>query len=257
MATKKKSVVSGQLSVAESPKPVVGDEDKAAVAYGAAAFNQKHLGAFVLPALDSAELAHIPEYFRPFAVPVDRLIRDPRNAREHDETDLPTTANSLKRFGQQHVIHYEPGTRIIKVGNGRHEAAQTILGWKWIAAVPNNLSTNELRAFALADNRTAEKSRWGEGLAIEMDALEELGVGIDDVGFSDVDLEELEEFGADAGDESNDSGGSGKGGGSGGGSGSGYAQRFAVIVDCRDEDHQGDLLERLRGEGLKVRAQTT
>src|SRR5262245_22414680 len=95
--------------------------------------------------LDS-ELGHIAPHLRPFAVAIDSLKRDPNNARAHDDGDLTTTANSLKRFGQQHLIHFDPKTRIIKVGNGRHEAAAMVLQWKYIAAVPSNLSANELRA---------------------------------------------------------------------------------------------------------------
>jgi len=111
-------------------------------------------------AVPAAELVHITPHFRQFAVPIDSLKRDPENAKLHTDRDLPQTAASLKRFGQQHMVHFDPATRTIKVGSGRHEAGQTILGWKWIAAVPSNLSPAELEAFGLADNLTADNSEY-------------------------------------------------------------------------------------------------
>lgn len=141
-----------------------------------------------------AELEHIAPHLRAFAVRVDSLVRDPNNARLHGEEDLPATAASLQRFGQQHLLQFEPQSRIIKIGNGRHEAAERILGWTWIAAAPSNLSAEELRAFALADNRTAEKSAWDiQALEHELDALQNLGFNdLETLGFGDRDLLEIE-----------------------------------------------------------------
>jgi hypothetical protein len=100
------------------------------------------------------------EAIRPFAVRVDSLKRDPNNTNLHGDGDLPTTANSLRRFGQRPsgLIEFDPETRIIKVGSGRHEAAETILAWKWIAAVPSDLGKSELKAFAIVHNRSGRLS---------------------------------------------------------------------------------------------------
>src|SRR5690606_36143176 len=71
--------------------------------------------------IPAAELEHIAPALRSFAVSIDSLKRDPRNARRHADEDLQSTAASLKRFGQQHLIQFDPQSRVIKVGNGRHE----------------------------------------------------------------------------------------------------------------------------------------
>lgn len=204
-----------------------------------------------------ADLSHIHPEFRAFAVRTDSLKRDPANARVHGEADLPSTMNSLRRFGQQHLLHCDPETRVIKVGNGRHEAAERLAEtdprWKYIAALPSNLPANELRAFALADNRTAEKSKWDpDALRREIDALDELAVPIDDVGFADGDIAELEKQLAAELEEDE-------------------TLRLkprrkkqdqhvavtdnpTVLIICRDDGHQRELLERFKEEGLDCRA---
>lgn len=199
----------------------------------------------------AAELGHIAPALRVFAVRIESLVRDPRNARLHDEGDLPATAASLRRFGQQHLVHFEPQTRVIKVGNGRHEAAETLLGWKWIAAVPSNLTPDELRAFALADNRTAEKSRWDfDALEDELEALEQLGVGgLDELGLSAGDLDEIDRM--LSGPEEEPAGPARDGGG---GTGRALADQWKIVVECESEGQQAAMLERFLGEGLRVRA---
>lgn len=108
-------------------------------------------------------LAHIAPHLRCFAVEARTLKRDSRNARAHTDFDIKSTAASLRRFGQQELIQYEPRTRTIKVGNGRFEAATSAehgLEWEYLAAVPSDLSPVKLKAFALAHNRTGERAGW-------------------------------------------------------------------------------------------------
>jgi ParB-like chromosome segregation protein Spo0J len=201
--------------------------------------------------IPAAELAHIAPALRGFAVAVDSLYRDPNNARAHDEPDLSTTAASLADFGQQHLVHFESSSRIVKVGNGRHEAAEKILKWKWIAAVPSNLDATKLRAFALIDNRTAEKSRWDhDRLADELDALADLDVNLDGLGFADVDMEEIEKSlqNVAAGDDTTD-------GSSRSQKNSGELQeKWKIVVDCEDAEDQVALLNQFKAEGRKCRA---
>jgi hypothetical protein len=35
-----------------------------------------------------------------------------------------------------------------------------------------------------------------------------------------------------------------------------FAEKYEVVIECKDENEQGELLERLYNEGLKVRALT-
>ena len=68
---------------------------------------------------------------------------------------------SLGRFGQRKPIVVR-ADGIVVAGNGTLEAARD-LGWVELAVTEvDGLSEADVRAFALADNRTAELSEWDE-----------------------------------------------------------------------------------------------
>jgi ParB-like chromosome segregation protein Spo0J len=88
------------------------------------------------------------------------LTPDPENARLHDDKNLKAIQGSLKEFGQRKpIVITEAG--VIVAGNGTVEAAKR-LGWTQIEAVrvPGDWTPNQIKAFALADNRTAELASW-------------------------------------------------------------------------------------------------
>lgn len=92
--------------------------------------------------------------------PIADLKYDPNNARKHPEANLKALEESLKRFGQQKpVVITSYG--VIVAGNGTVEAAER-LGWTQIETVqvPDSWSKEQIAAFALADNRTAELAQW-------------------------------------------------------------------------------------------------
>jgi hypothetical protein len=88
------------------------------------------------------------------------LTFDPTNARIHDDQNLQAIQGSLSQFGQRKpvVITHE---NVIVAGNGTVQAA-TLLGWDTVSAVrvPADWSEDQVKAFALADNRTAELADW-------------------------------------------------------------------------------------------------
>jgi len=88
------------------------------------------------------------------------LTFDPTNARIHDDQNLQAIQGSLSQFGQRKpvVITHE---NVIVAGNGTVQAA-TLLGWDTVSAVrvPADWSDDQVKAFALADNRTAELADW-------------------------------------------------------------------------------------------------
>jgi site-specific DNA-methyltransferase (adenine-specific) len=92
---------------------------------------------------------------------IDDLDLDPRNARKHDEKNLKAIADSLKLFGQRKPIVV--WGRTVVAGNGTMAAAQS-LGWTEIsvARVPDDWSSDQVKAYALADNRSAELAVWDE-----------------------------------------------------------------------------------------------
>ena len=109
------------------------------------------------------------------------LTPDPANARQHDEKNLKAIQGSLKNFGQRKPIVLSEGG-VIVAGNGTVEAAKR-LGWLEIQAVrvPGDWTPEQTKAFALADNRTAELATWSpEVLASQLLELEEANFVIED-----------------------------------------------------------------------------
>jgi len=117
-------------------------------------------------------------------VNIDSLRLDPDNARKHSDKNLDAIAGSLKRFGQRKPI-VVTGANIVIAGNGTLEAAKKI-GWSQIvvAYVPADWSFEQARAYALADNRTAELGEWdNDKLAMQLIELDSVGWELNDVGF--------------------------------------------------------------------------
>lgn len=117
-------------------------------------------------------------------VKVSTLKTDPDNARKHSQRNLDAIAGSLARFGQRKPIVVN-GENIVLAGNGTLAAAKQ-LGWDEVvvASVPRGWSWEQQRAYALADNRTAELAEWdSDKLANQLIELDAVGWELDDVGF--------------------------------------------------------------------------
>lgn len=165
---------------------------------------------------------------------VNDLVLDPNNARKHSKKNLEAIAKSLQQFGQRKPIVITQDN-VVVAGNGTLEAAIEI-GWKGIncVRVPADWTEEQIKAFALADNRTAELASWDS--SILLDQLRELDVTGWDVGalgFDNFDLKTKEEI--ETGLQE-------------------YAERYEVVIECEDENEQTALLLRLSQEGLKVKA---
>jgi hypothetical protein len=128
---------------------------------------------------------------------IDDLALDPNNARKHNDENLRVIAESLKAFGQRKPIVVWKKTVI--AGNGTIVAARS-LGWKEIdvALIPDDWDADKVKAFALADNRSAELAEWNkEVLASQLIELEEANFEIEDFGFAKIDQPDEQEL-ADA-----------------------------------------------------------
>jgi len=111
------------------------------------------------------------------------LVLDPRNVRKHDAKNLKAIADSLEQFGQRKPIVV--WGRTVVAGNGTMAAARS-LGWKEIsvARVPDSWSADQVKAYALADNRSAELASWDDKvLASQLLELDEAGFDISTLGF--------------------------------------------------------------------------
>jgi hypothetical protein len=124
------------------------------------------------------------------SVDISTLDADPANVRKHDTRNLEAIRASLKRFGQQKPIVVD-AKGVVVAGNGMLEAAKS-LGWKKVNIVRTGLSGVEAAGYAIADNRTAELAEWDfEALATQLKGLIDDGCDVNDLGWSDHELEPM------------------------------------------------------------------
>lgn len=117
-------------------------------------------------------------------VSIDSLTSDPANARKHDEINIEAIKASLKLFGQRKPL-VVTADNIVLAGNGTLEAAKR-LGWDkvTITRTPADWTYEQCRAFALADNRSAELAVWeDERLKNQLLELDAEGWELVDLGF--------------------------------------------------------------------------
>lgn len=168
-------------------------------------------------------------------VPIASLVNDPTNARKHNDKNLDAIAASLTKFGQRKpiVVHND----VVIAGNGTLAAAKKL---KWetitVSEVPDDWDYATAKAYALADNRSAELAEWDKDvLAESLLELQDIGWSLDDIGFSDrvADEDIIDDVDTSPQD---------------------IGERYEVVISCADENEQSALLLRLSQEGLKVKA---
>jgi ParB-like chromosome segregation protein Spo0J len=169
-------------------------------------------------------------------IAIDDLALDPNNARQHSDKNIGAICESLKQFGQRKPIVVNADDVVI-AGNGTVEAARKI-GLKTldVVRVPADWSEEKIKAYALADNRTAELASWDAEILLSQ--LNELNIAdwdINALGFKEFELNPLKDSDADT--DMKDLG-----------------ERYEVVIECADENEQTALLLRLSQDGLKVRA---
>ena len=100
--------------------------------------------------------------------------------------------------------------------------------------MPDDWDEETIKAYALADNRSAELASWdSETLLSQLRELKVADWNVNDFGFKDFDLKTRDEIDTDMKE---------------------IAERYEVVIECADENDQTALLLRLSQEGLKVRA---
>jgi len=112
--------------------------------------------------------------------------RDPANARKHNDRNIEAIIASLWRFGQQKPIVID-STGVVRAGNGTLEAAKR-LDWESIDCVVTSLNGSDAKAYAIADNRTADLAEWDiKILSAELESLQFDGL-LEAAGFTDEEL---------------------------------------------------------------------
>jgi ParB-like chromosome segregation protein Spo0J len=118
--------------------------------------------------------------------PVNRLKLDPGNPRKHSKKQIGQIARSIKEFGFNVPIIVDADLQVI-AGHGRLLAGRQLGLLEVPTICLEHLTTEEAKAFAIADNRLAELSRWDTPLLAER--LRELsapnlGFSLDVTGFA-------------------------------------------------------------------------
>lgn len=96
----------------------------------------------------------------PLLAPIEDLREDPDNANLHGERSVEDIAESFRAFGQQKPLVTKKGGTVV-AGNGGLRAARK-LGWTHVAVVQFDGPSEAARAYAIADNRSAEYSERDE-----------------------------------------------------------------------------------------------
>ena len=128
-------------------------------------------------------------------ISISDLKFDPQNARTHNEQNLRAIEGSLTEFGQRKPIVIT-ADNTIAAGNGTVEAAKR-LGWLEVSAVrvPADWDSNRIKAFALADNRSAELASWNhQFLNAQLQELKADDFNIEVMGFTLSNVELPDDF---------------------------------------------------------------
>lgn len=171
----------------------------------------------------------------PLAFPIDRLSPLPGNPRRGD---VDAVVRSYSKFGQRKpIVARRQGAEGTVIAGNHQLVAARRLGWERIAVVWVDDDEITAKAFALADNRTSDLGDYDQA------ALEQMIADVAD----DVDLLAATSYALDgvslpdpAEDQSLL-----------------LTSAWAVMVVCRDEAEQTELLARLSAEGRECRALTS
>lgn len=169
--------------------------------------------------------------------PVADLTPYARNARTHSAAQVDEIVASIREWGWTVPVVVDEEGGII-AGHGRVMAAVKMGLTEVPVVVARGWTEVQKRTYILADNKLGLNSGWdGQLLAIEMSDLKSLDANLGLAGFSEREITRTLrslETGAETGQLGD--------------------LEFRVVVDCTSEEHQAELLQRLKREGLKCRA---
>jgi len=114
-----------------------------------------------------SDLSYIAEPLRSFAVPIDSVVIDPKNARKHGEENLKAIESSLRRFGQRLPIVVQRDGMVVRAGNGRVQVARK-MGWTHIAAVVVEDGDDAATAFGILDNQSGALAEWDDAMLADL-----------------------------------------------------------------------------------------
>ncbi len=123
------------------------------------------------PAKAAGQFEYVPEELWPWMQPIDSLVLDPNNLKDHGDEDLPSHAASLRSFGIRRLVVVQRETRRIEAGNGTVMAAK-LNGWTHVPVLFMDDDDSRAKAFAAADNMVATLALWNaDRIKSQMDEI--------------------------------------------------------------------------------------
>jgi len=190
---------------------------------------------------DVADIGGIPVYCRyDEAVEIEKVTGHPRNPNKHGDEQIALLAKIIKASGWRNPICVSNRSGFVIKGHGRLMAAR-VLG---VTHVPVEYQDYDTEAAEyqdmIADNRIAELAE--RDMSIIKDLLEELDTGANDMdltGYVEAEIERLmTQFHAESGE----------------GTEKQIKEQWLIVVTCRDENHQTEILDRLIKENIECKA---
>lgn len=124
-----------------------------------------------------SQMQGMPPALASLATSLDALVLDEMNARKHDERNRDAVRRSLERYGWRQVVVARKSDNLVLAGNCRVACARD-LGWTHAPVIFVEGTDAELRAYALADNRSGELATWDlDALALNIETI----IGVEDV----------------------------------------------------------------------------
>ena len=160
------------------------------------------------------------------------LIPYERNPRHNDEA-VDYVAESIKQFGFNVPIVIDKDNTVV-CGHTRLKAAKKLKIKTVPCVIKDDLTEEQIRAYRLADNRSAEKATWDiELLDMELAEIETIDMGL--LGF-DEEKEEKPGTSERKEVEINDD--------------------YCITIECETEEELQETFEKLQSEGYKCKIST-
>ena len=170
---------------------------------------------------------------------VDKLSAYELNSRTHSKEQIGQIAASISEFGFTNPVLIDQDNGII-AGHGRVQAAKKISMDEVPCIRLSHLSEAQRKAYVIADNKLALNAGWDdELLKSEIETLQMMDFDIHLLGFDEIELGKMfdEPIEAELKEET-------------------YSEVFNVIIECKDEEEQEKVFNRLDTEGYKCRVQS-
>lgn len=175
-------------------------------------------------------------------------LREYENNPRNNDGAVQAVAESIKQFGFKVPIVID-SENVIIAGHTRLKAAR-LLGLDRVPCIiADDLTPEQIKAYRLADNKTAELAEWDfSALEIELAELSEMELDFDmsDFGFIDSEFDKNEgEVGDDEQDESEEE--------INADTSYKYQEQYGVIVICESEEEQERTYNELLESGYKCK----